>query len=430
MSVIDGIGDEVTQFLLAVFLVIIVVVAWWSTNTSRDPRSIRSVYLVDYRVRMLRDYQRTYQPNRPTSGQFNRQYNRHPTTRAINNSRSTSTDNIQLEDPIDSSSTVAPETPDISSSVNNRETLPQAEITVTQTDNAFAEELERESIIRVMDADETEVRRRRIAFFAAPREVAAAGTSSVHPETAQPQPEQEPEEEEASDVNIYEGDYDRELDSTIMEHNYAELPIIDNRTITIKLKYTNDEMKVVTAKLQEKLGDFKLRHFAEEYSNDRSVRLIFNGKILSDDNRTISSCGIFHNCVVHCLVVQGRREERPRGTPAGEPSSGSRAAVFAEAAQHAQFTRLQQQNAADRNGRQRQRREWNLGTLLSRCTNFLLICAWYLRYSVPHIWTMTATLCLVALTGFSFVAHVGVFMPNAQQAPQNVNIRAAQIGNR
>lgn len=66
---------------------------------------------------------------------------------------------------------------------------------------------------------------------------------------------------------------------TVMEHNYAEqnttstssgcrdepapegseggLPSGDKSAITIKLKYINDELKLVDGKLEEMLGDFK-----------------------------------------------------------------------------------------------------------------------------------------------------------------------------
>lgn len=66
----------------------------------------------------------------------------------------------------------------------------------------------------------------------------------------------------------------------VMEHNYAEYPSsskddcvgnrdthnetllnkeqnVDNSGITIKLKYINDDLKLVEGKLNEQLGDFK-----------------------------------------------------------------------------------------------------------------------------------------------------------------------------
>lgn len=36
MSLIEGVGDEVIQFLTAVFVVIVATFAWWSTNARPD----------------------------------------------------------------------------------------------------------------------------------------------------------------------------------------------------------------------------------------------------------------------------------------------------------------------------------------------------------------------------------------------------------
>lgn len=34
------------------------------------------------------------------------------------------------------------------------------------------------------------------------------------------------------------------------------------------------------------------------------IKLIFNGKLLEDDAKTLNQCGIFSEAVVHCLVMQ------------------------------------------------------------------------------------------------------------------------------
>ncbi|VVC94463.1 unnamed protein product [Leptidea sinapis] len=82
--------------------------------------------------------------------------------------------------------------------------------------------------------------------------------------------------------------------------------------IIIKLKYLNDTSKVVEASLDELLKDFKLRNFSVELSSARRVRLVFKGRLLSDDGATLRACGLHHHAVVHCLVHRAPATKRPR----------------------------------------------------------------------------------------------------------------------
>lgn len=51
MSLIEGIGDEVTQFALGVLFVAVVIVAWWSTGYRQD--RYRTVVIMERNVRRL-----------------------------------------------------------------------------------------------------------------------------------------------------------------------------------------------------------------------------------------------------------------------------------------------------------------------------------------------------------------------------------------
>lgn len=44
------------------------------------------------------------------------------------------------------------------------------------------------------------------------------------------------------------------------------------------------------------------------------VRLVFNGHVLQPDAKTIAACGLFDNCVVHCLI------HNPRPNVVNEPN--------------------------------------------------------------------------------------------------------------
>lgn len=56
------------------------------------------------------------------------------------------------------------------------------------------------------------------------------------------------------------------------------------------------------------------RNFNEELNAQKLVRLVFNGHVLQPDAKTIAACGLFDNCVVHCLI------HNPRPNIATEPS--------------------------------------------------------------------------------------------------------------
>lgn len=52
------------------------------------------------------------------------------------------------------------------------------------------------------------------------------------------------------------------------------------------------------------------RHFSSELSANKTVRLIFNGRVLDNDTSTIRESGIFNQCVVHCLIVSRPVQQR------------------------------------------------------------------------------------------------------------------------
>lgn len=57
------------------------------------------------------------------------------------------------------------------------------------------------------------------------------------------------------------------------------------------------------------------RNFNEELNAQKLVRLVFNGHVLQPDAKTIAACGLFDNCVVHCLI-----HHNPRPNVVSEPN--------------------------------------------------------------------------------------------------------------
>lgn len=49
MSLVEGVGDEVTQFFIALLIVGLALLAWWSTNISETPSLVRTVLVLERR---------------------------------------------------------------------------------------------------------------------------------------------------------------------------------------------------------------------------------------------------------------------------------------------------------------------------------------------------------------------------------------------
>lgn len=102
------------------------------------------------------------------------------------------------------------------------------------------------------------------------------------------------------------------------------------------------------------------RHFQLELSANKLVRLIFNGQVLQPDTQTLASCGLFDNCVVHCLIHQKRSQTT-------EPTVHE--------------SRREGYSFPNQNGTQNlnNNREWDLGNFLFAFISFILLAAWYFR---------------------------------------------------
>lgn len=56
-------------------------------------------------------------------------------------------------------------------------------------------------------------------------------------------------------------------------------------------------------------------------AENKTVRLIFNGRVLDNENKTLREFGIFDQCVVHCLIVN-RQQTQDQSRSSGMPQSG------------------------------------------------------------------------------------------------------------
>lgn len=105
------------------------------------------------------------------------------------------------------------------------------------------------------------------------------------------------------------------------------------------------------------------RHFESEMSANKLVRLIFNGKVLQQDSDTLQNCGMFDNCVVHCLI------HNKRNNATEDTNSGIGGEEF--------FRRNGRQSTAQTNNNQG--RDVDLGNVLLALITLILGTAWYFR---------------------------------------------------
>ncbi|KAL0129613.1 hypothetical protein PUN28_001705 [Cardiocondyla obscurior] len=167
--------------------------------------------------------------------------------------------------------------------------------------------------------------------------------------------------------------------------------------ITIKLKFINDDQKIVTGGLKETLGDFKRKHFQMELEARKAVRLVFNGRVLQPDTQTLEQCGLFNDCVVHCWVHQPR--------PATVPSSTlDNSSIYFNSQS---FTDL-----PNGSGISSIHNDWDLSRLLVSLLTIILGLAWYSRYHYAQLFTATTTLALYFLTAIFAVSLFSNFLPD------------------
>lgn len=378
MAIIEGIGDEVIQFLLVIILLLIGIVAWRSTGLS-DRQIIRTVLILERRSRHQVLAELPVSSNSANDSSEN----------TIDTGQETNPpdENAQEEASGESAGPKVDESPESSSTSQelecneNQEVLsscqtdsnPDVSETPTNTSTEPRNQSVDESLSSVL-------RQRRIAFFQSRQETLL-------------------EHHNGNTGDIMEVSYvssDQEEGDNIMVASTSGITTPPPGNIRIRLKYLNDDQKLVEGRLEEMLGDFKRRHFAIELAADKLVRLIFNGQVLQHDSETLKSLGLFDNCVVHCLVHQQRA--RSNSNNAGSPVS-----------RRGSSTATSSNTTANDVGAQR---DWDLGNLLFASLSVILGVAWYCRYQYAALFNTTTTVALLGMTGVLLVTLVGLYLPD------------------
>uniref|UniRef100_A0A2M4BPB2 Putative transmembrane and ubiquitin-like domain-containing protein 2 n=1 Tax=Anopheles marajoara TaxID=58244 RepID=A0A2M4BPB2_9DIPT len=182
----------------------------------------------------------------------------------------------------------------------------------------------------------------------------------------------------------------------------------DVKPIRIKLKYLNDDSKLVEGNLNEGIGEFKRRNFTLELAAQKLVRLVFNGHVLQPDTKTLAACGLFDNCVVHCLIHNQKSSLNggDRAQDGGTVSGDNRFQIAAGDSANDGGNNDGNENADNRdanghaNESTRSRTRYgtyfiHIGTL---AVTVLILYGWYCRFHYGHLFNMSSTIGLIATT--------------------------------
>lgn len=130
-----------------------------------------------------------------------------------------------------------------------------------------------EAIIREMDRDVNPT---------AQPSVAAADESSAAGSTSDDRQGQRREESENCANENSENATKQEADSAASggdNSGQPQVPTPEEEPWKIKIKYLNDDLKLVEGKPSQTIGDFKRKHFVPELAANKLVRLVFNGQV-------------------------------------------------------------------------------------------------------------------------------------------------------
>ncbi|KAG1967522.1 transmembrane and ubiquitin-like domain-containing protein 2 [Pimephales promelas] len=146
-------------------------------------------------------------------------------------------------------------------------------------------------------------------------------------------------------------------------------------SITVRLKFLNDTEELAVLRPQDTVGLLKSKYFS---GREHQIKLIYQGQLLQDPQRSLLSLNITHNSVLHCHISQAQAlreasaEENPRAGRGSMLSGGLRSAGLA----------------------------LSTGSLVIPVFVVLLAVVWYFRINYRQLFTAPATISLVGVTVF------------------------------
>lgn len=183
------------------------------------------------------------------------------------------------------------------------------------------------------------------------------------------------------------------------------------KQIRIKLKYLNDDSRLVQGDLNEGVGDFKKRNFIIELAAKKLVRLVFNGHVLQPDSKTLAACGLFDNCVVHCLI------HNPKPQLTGNDANDSNTNSIGD--NDGGDVGLSNNGGIDsgHNGRGNSTR---YGTYFIYIGTFILSATisycWYCRFHYGHLFNLNSTIGLIVTTTIFLIMMPTIILTDSNSA--------------
>ena len=146
------------------------------------------------------------------------------------------------------------------------------------------------------------------------------------------------------------------------------------------------------ASLLEKIGAFKRRNFTQEILANNIIRLIFNGKVLKEEENTLQSYGLFDKCVVHCLVHPQQPGQQQQLQQQQQQQQQQHAGV------------PQQQ---DNQMRQQDEEDFDLSDFFIPILGAALVVLWYFAFTYSSYFNFMSTSALIGLTSLYFLSVYG-----------------------
>lgn len=187
-----------------------------------------------------------------------------------------------------------------------------------------------------------------------------------------------------------------------------------SKQIRIKLKYLNDDSKLVEGNLNEGVGEFKKRNFTIELAAKKLVRLVFNGHVLQPDDKTLAACGLFDNCVVHCLI----HTPKPVG-PSGD-GAGSALGDGTSSDRGGGGTGYGINAGLDGGGNAVRDNGTRYGTYFIYIGTFILSATitycWYCRFHYGHLFNLNSTIGLIVTTTIFLIMMPTIILTDSNSA--------------
>lgn len=399
MPLIEGVGDEVTVVFTIFLIFLLLCIAWFSTNIQELP--FFSIIVIDFTRRQNRNAQQTNSVEASDSSAVSSTSSEESTgdtsiqEETDNASRSSSVDSVN-EQVTGAESQIPVQTDDVSKTKDKKESSNENVITEESGEDRVLEDRNEDS--DDLPTTETELRRRRVAFFSDKNQVIETKKENRNHESEtivinDRNPSNSSNNELPSNLQNNESNKTSESVKNETENlNSAEINVSSESEtnssqsdkVRIRLKYLNDTQRNVEASLEDTIEQFRRAHFAEELEADKLVRFIFNGQDLRNDANTLQAYNIVDNSVIHCLITQVNRQNTTSGV-------------------------------------QNEDEGFDVGMLMLPCFGIILCFMWYLRFEYRQFFSGTSTVCLIGMS-LLYIAALLAMMENRRRGHHHAHV--------